>query len=166
MELEFEQRVVHNAALGAVILWNFSIEYFSYTSQIEGPDLPKLLLILPMTFHRKTSETIRGMKRSSGLLKALADQPLIQIGLQQRLLQFADCTNSSLLWACSAGLVRMDTGDNWPRLIPVERSPKTAKELSPSSEDVRDMLKVTKRLGPWFAETSTEALFLALDLRF
>jgi len=166
MDIEFEQSILHNPALGAVLLWQFTAEYFKAKQQNEGPQLPKLLLVLPMTFHLRTTAAIHGMKRSSGLLKALADEPLIRVGLQQRLIDFAECSNSSMLLACAAKLMRIEKHESWPQFVPVKTSASIPKDLAARSDDLDTMMKATRRLGPWFADFGTEALFAALGVRF
>lgn len=165
MDALFEPRVMHNPALGAILQWRCAARYFDETSGVRGPDLPFLLLLLPLVLHRKTTLVVRRMQFGSGLLKAVADEPMLRVGLQRRLETFAKLSLTSLNLACASKLLILQSTRPWPRLLP-ESKPHLASHLIADTEDVGDMMKAAERFGSWFAQSDLVTTATLLGVRF
>ena len=108
MDIRFEQRVLHNPLLSGLVMWRFVRAYYDATNQSEAPDLRTSLLVLPMTLHKRTVGLIHRMHKTSGLAKALTDDPLIRVGLQERVDDFTDLSFRAIHLGCCAGLMALD----------------------------------------------------------
>lgn len=65
--LNQETRNVQNPALGAMLLWRFTVGY-EEASKVKAPaPLPVLFIVLPMMFHQETSDLISSTLKASGL---------------------------------------------------------------------------------------------------
>lgn len=164
MDLALEQEAAQNSALGALLITHFCLEYFNTKNQTSGPSLPKTLLILPLLYHRQTVNSLRRMQRQSGLLKALADNPSIHVGLQSRLQSLTSRTFKSILIACNSKLLRLHHEGDWPTLTPFPHTINSLKHLSPASTELRDMQKAASRLGWWLPSTESINLYALLRL--
>lgn len=164
MKLSFESSIVFNDAVGAVALWQFSRAYLDARNQAVGASLPEALLVLPIVFHRRSADAIHRMKQSSGLAKALLDEPELPAGLQRRLESFCDTSLSSLSLALASGLLQLDPDKPWPRYIPKLKSLPSG--LQPSTDDVKQVVDAAKRLGWWIAHEDFNALCSMLQVRF
>lgn len=164
MDLQFEQVIVQNAAIGAVALWRFVATYFETTQQTDGPELPVVMLVLPIVFHERSSESICRMKSASGLLKALVEYPEMPAGLQIRLEATAHLTLQSLNLAISTSLLRLDRAQPWPRYTPARNS--LPAPLSPAQPDTKRILAASQRLGWWFAAEDVSSLSRLLNVQY
>ncbi len=166
MDIYFEQRVLHNPLLSGLVLWRFVRAYYDATSQSVAVDLRTSLLVLPMTLHKRTVGTIHRMHKTSGLAKALTDDPLIRVGLQDRVDSLSNLSFRAIHIACCAGLVGMDKTGPWPCLVPTSTVRNAPSNLAPSSEDARSMIHTAERLGLWFASTDLDTICLTLNIAF
>ena len=163
MDLSFEQEVIHNPVLGSLALWQFCREYAEQGSE-GGAPLPKMMLVLPVVFNRRSMCCIRRMQKKSGLLKALAEHPDLVLSLQERVEWFSDLTFSSLRLACLASLIHVDRTQEWPayackrKTIPIE--------LEPVANDVKGIVAAAKRLGAWFSKEDIASLCRLLKVNF
>lgn len=166
MDIQFEQRVLQNPLLSGLVMWRFVRAYYDATNQSEAPDLRTSLLVLPMTLHKKTVGVIHRMHKTSGLAKALTDDPLIRVGLQERVDDFTDLSFRAIHLACCAGLIALDRTGRWPCLVPTSTARNTPSDLAPTSEDARSMIHTAERLGLWFAGMDFDTLCLTLNIEF
>jgi len=164
MDILLEQRAIQNPALGALLISRVCKEYSKGGPPTQGLSLPKVLLVLPMLFHRQTVAAIKGMQRQSGLFKALADNPYIKIGLQARFQSLTDSTWTAILLAGQSKLILVDRTTPWPSLFPTSQAAKGLNELKPTHDDGRDMLKAAARLGWWFRAFRDAELYSLLGL--
>lgn len=162
MRLRFEQEVAHNSALGAAALWQFAAAFFKSVGGTEGPPMPLVMLVLPMAFHGPTRRAIHLMREESGLLKALSDDPTIPAGLQRRVEAHAPLTFTSLSVAIATDLIERDAATPWPRFTPRRKS--APEELLGESEDVKQIIGASKRLGWWFAGMDTSVVLRRLHV--
>lgn len=164
MDLALEQDAAQNSALGAFLITHFCVEYFNTSNQTRGPTLPQTLLVLPLIYHRQTVSSLKRMQRQSGLLKALADNPSIQVGLNRRTHSLTKRTFKSILISCNTKLLRLNQEDDWPTLTPLPNATKALKSLSPAGMELRDMQKATTRLGWWLPGIDHVNLYALLRL--
>ena len=159
-----EAVVIQNPVMGATTLFTFARAYFDARNQERGPTLPDAMLVLPMAFHRRTAEAIHRMKSSSGLGKALMDAPELPAGLQERVEGYSRVSLTSLDTAVAAGILCVDADYPWPRYTPTRRTLPAA--AVSSSLDVKTILAAAKRLGWWFANEDSDAVYSLLGVRF
>jgi ABC-three component (ABC-3C) system Middle Component 3 len=164
MDLGFETAIVHNPAIGAVGLWGFSRAYFDSRDQTDGPSLPMLMLVLPIAFHMRSAVALERMKSTSGLAKAMLDEPEMPVGLQARLEGLADSSLSSLSVATASKLLGIDPDTPWPRFVPLRKT--VPGGLKPQSLESRRILAAAKRLGWWFAQDDLDSVCAVLRVRF
>lgn len=81
---DHEERILRNPALGAAACWHFA-EQFSEHAKGSPPLLPHFYVALAILHHRASVEKLYRMQFDSGITKAVAEQPDIVAGLQQRL---------------------------------------------------------------------------------
>ncbi|WP_345772317.1 three component ABC system middle component [Azospirillum baldaniorum] len=162
MRIDFEERIVRNPVLGAVMLWSFVFQHEQRESAPEPPNIPMLMPVLPIVLHQASTAKLKGMRFDSGLAKAILDTPTMRAGLQERIIAFAPLTLSSLNIACAAGLLRRSTRTSQIAFqTAVSRLPT---EIAPEGV-VRDMANAAKRLGAFFADESVVQLQMELGIR-
>ena len=164
MDILFESRVAHNAALGSTALWQFTRAYFDSQEQRSGPSLPLLMLVLPVVFHRRTAIKLQNMKSASGFAKALLDDPELPVGLQARLEGFSDASFAAIRLSVSAGLLECDPDRPWPRYTPSRKT--LPADLRPVDDDTRAIVGAAKRLGWWFAHEDLVSICSLLHVKF
>jgi hypothetical protein len=164
MDISFEIQIMQNQVVGAAALWNYSRSYFDAKDQIVGPSLPEMMLVLPIVFHKRTTEKLYRMRSASGLAKALAEDPEIPVGLQRRMEGLANATFSSLSTAVGSGLLQKDPEKPWPRYSPATKSLPAG--LKPANEDVTQIMRAAVRLGQWNAQEEFNSWCSLLRVRF
>jgi len=164
MDLDFEERILFNGAFGASILWQFSRSFFDAREQREGPDLPLLHLVLPLAYHRRSAEALKGLFLDGGLLRAFGRVPDLHADMSMRAEEFADCTRASLNLACASGLLRVEKSDTWPSFVPGCKT--LPGPLRPAKDSLRAILATAKRLGHWTAQEQRQTLWRYFDIRF
>ena len=146
MRMDFEERVVLNPVLGAVVLWSFISEYQKRSGSAHPPDLVLLLLVLPVVLHATSTEKLKRMRFDSGLAKAVAELPAICGGLRERVASYAPLTFTSLNVACASRLLERIPASNPPAFrigtkLPAPIRPKGV---------AYDMASAARRLGAFF----------------
>ncbi len=159
-----EVHLLQNPMIGAVVQWSAIDAAYRESGSEHGLSLPALMLVVPMVFHRRTVEAIKGKRRISGLAKAIEDQPQIPLGLQRRLERFAGLSLQSIDFGLSAGLFLQVPGEPWPTYIPTRRS--VPPDYLHPSDDVADMLKAAQRVGWWITTSSLSSAALLLKVQF
>jgi hypothetical protein len=163
MSIDFEVELAQNAGVSTVALWSYSRAFFEERSETEGPELPQMLLVLPMVLHRRTAVTLHRMQVQSGLMKALLDHPEIPAGLQLRMESLAGRTLDALAFAIGCRLLDRDRADPWPRYTPLGKALPQA--IQPTTDDVKQICAAAHRLGRWFAHEDFTMLCTRLRVR-
>ncbi|MBI1826080.1 MAG: hypothetical protein HY287_02335 [Planctomycetes bacterium] len=157
----FESDIVRNTSLGAVVLWRFTRSWFDQGEAKIPTPLEALMLVLPMSFHDATVTAIADRNRDGALLKALAEDRTILLGLQHRMQAFAGRTFRSMNLSLSGGLLKLD------RLNGIRVLPSRATEpIRYSTEEPRRILRTADRLGHSMALTGFETTCSLLNVRF
>ena len=148
MQVDFEERVLRNPALGAVLVAEFAESFAEHAVEGSAPTLPHVLVGLPMLFHEPTVQRIHRMRFESGLARALAEQPLISLGLQQRVTRMKSNSLEALAVGCAAGLLEREGGHGFPAF---RATRKRLPAFDVTNPTVGPMAKAGRRLGAWFA---------------
>jgi hypothetical protein len=165
VKTSFELEVIQNTAIGAAALWQFS-EYFQRSSTTgAAPDLARLMLVLPLAFHRRSAECIATKQFKSGLLKILYDAPELVVGLQARMQAMYRRTLRSLSLASSVGLIERTTPEgSLPHYAALRRE--LPHGLKPTHGDVKMVLSCSRRLGTWLSGHDLAFVCVQLHIRF
>lgn len=125
----------------------------------ELPVLNLLFLVLPLTLHKHTVETIRGTNQSSGLGKFVSKfegERERLFAIHERALSLRGLTLDSTAAGISAGLLSVD----------YERGLIRANEtkLPPIPERLKFQLAGAEKLGLWFARLPANHVFFLLKV--
>ena len=152
--------VIHNVAIGAAALWEFTREYHDVTLQTRGAAIPLLMPVLPLVFNRDTVQQLSKRTFVGGLYRGLNDDQTLPAGLQARMEQMAGRSLDALVVAYSSGLLRYQP--ETASVFPQRRS--LPDELR--HDGLRPLLATARRLGHWFGELTIEQVVGLLRIRF
>ena len=161
--LGHELRVVHNPALGAVLLWRFARSY-SETHQLHTPTpLPLAVLVLPMVWHSDTLNHITSNRAASGL-RALADKFTddkldVLLALHGRAFRWRDKTVNALRMGLATSILRLSTEGG---LVAGD----TDWSLNAQASTIRTQVSAAEKIGVWFSMLSLREISLTLHVRF
>jgi hypothetical protein len=161
IDVLFEQRVTQNTGLAAETIWQAVNEAYEASGRTGGVTLPLAFLILPLTFHQRTSKALASKTQPGALYKALADDREITVGLQTRMQAMSERTFHALSIGFHTGLLLLDP-DHQRHLIPGRRT----QPVAHATEDVKVILNAAKRVGHSFAEMTLVQLSTQLNIRF
>lgn len=153
-----DRQLIHNSSLACFLLTHFIGEY-QEAGLGETPDLPKLMLVLPLVWSQSSREALSKRTSRSTLGAVLRETPVLKIDLQRRVSAHAGTTLQGLNLAVSSRLIgkvgSRESGASFQ--IVVDRWPRGVKSTIPAS-----MLQTTERLAKWFATDTTENLYKLL----
>ena len=155
-------RVIKNSALGSALLGQAAYCYYEQYEQVQGIDLMRTILVLPMLFHAPTVTAIHAMVLKSGLVKAVLENKIILNGIEKRIVDSLPITFQSIQMGHDTKLFRVDKFENNFQLIPLHS--KFSIPFASQSEKIRHMFAAAKRLGTWFHHDST-SLYKMLRVR-
>lgn len=155
---------VRNPMLGAYLLWNFVLGYFSEKN--EAPPIEELFIVLPMTMKEDIAEQIKSTYKASGM-RAMSDKFMKTDVLKNDLIsnlhndiqKMKDLTAISLGEAIKVGLVSMEVENN--TIFPLELKKRNKEPVS-----VLKMGKNAEKLGQWCAEMDLMQIEEILKVRF
>lgn len=151
-----DQNLIQNSTLACFLLTSFVHKYEELTVKTASPDLLKLLLILPIVWHKKSCNAIKNRIFSTPLQAVLADCPVIKNQFQERVAEFSPISCQGLNLACASGLLRRISIGNEPYLSATfDRWPRGSKPANIPSE----MLQTLERLAVWFKDAPTSQLY-------
>lgn len=145
-----------NPSFCSVLLWKSALAYQREEGNLKLP-FELGFLVLPMTLHRETRETIPRSIRTS-LAVWVAHEPLIRATIADRAKTMVPFTREAILFASSHGLVTLSNGlldanTNWSR--------KVAQGISDCSNEVKECIKGAEFLGRWFASVGSPETVMA-----
>ena len=155
---------VRNPMLGAFLLWNFVLGYFSETN--EYPPVEELFIVLPMTMREDIADQIKSTYKASGM-RAMSDKFMKNDVLKNDLISnlhndiqnMKDITAMSLAEAIKAGLVSIDIENN--TIFPLE-----LRKRNKESANILKMGKNAEKLGQWCAGLDLMQIEEILKVRF
>jgi hypothetical protein len=155
-----EYDIVQNYAISALALWNFSNEFYKNSNKKNGPTLTILMPVLPMVLHKETVSLIYNRNKVGGFYRAITEDKIIQVGLQQRMEAMAEKTLRSLNLAFASGILEYNNLNT--QIIPKKKPP----SISSYNDETKKILRASQRLGLWFSELSFEQIGLYLKVRW
>ncbi len=155
---------VRNPMLGAYLLWNFVLGYFSEKNT--APPIEELFIVLPMTMKEDIAEQIKSTYKVSGM-RAMSDKFMktdvlkndLICNLHNDIKKMRNITAISLGEAIKAGLISIEMESN--TIIPLE-----LKKRSREPDSVLKMGKNAEKLGQWCAEMDLMQIEEILKVRF
>lgn len=155
---------VRNPMLGAYLLWNFVLGYFSEKN--EAPPIEELFIVLPMTMKEDIAEQIKSTYKASGM-RAMSDKFMKTDVLKNDLIsnlhndiqKMKDITAISLGEAIKAGLISIEVENN--TIFPLELKKRNREPAS-----VLKMGKIAEKLGQWCADMDLMQIEEILKVRF
>jgi len=151
-----DQSLMHNSSLSCFLMAAFVRRYEELTAGTSSPELIKLLLILPIVWHRESCLAVKGRSFSTSLQAVLADSPLIKSNFQERIDAYAPVTLQGINLACATGLLIQTKGEGEAYMSAnFDKWPKGSKPTNAPSE----MLVAIPRLASWFKDASSAQLY-------
>lgn len=161
MDALFEQHLTQNEALAAEVLWHAVLEAFEASNRERGVQLPLSFIVLPITFHRRSAESLAGRTQPGALYKSLAADRAFSVGLQSRMEAMWKRTQRALSLSLAANLIEVDSHAGL-ELIPRRRTA----VIEHVSQDTKLIIASAKRVGQAFAEMTPVQLMAHLNVRF
>ena len=156
---------IQNPALGAALLWRFTVGYVNAQPTHSPAPLPLLFLVAPIVLHEKTEELVSGTQAASGLRvfagkfgKAEHSKQDLLIAINRRAVAMRRLTLESLRVAMATHLLHLGGAF----ATPLSSTP--AKSGIPN--DVRRLLASAEKLGVWCASLTMHEVATTLKVRF
>ncbi|RAU45534.1 MULTISPECIES: three component ABC system middle component [unclassified Pseudomonas] len=152
-----DRQLIHNSSLACFLLAHF-IEQYQDAASGQPPDLPKLMLVLPLTWSERSREALSKRNSRSTIANVMREAPVLKIDLAQRVTGHMPTTLQGLNLAVSSRLVgKIGSGDVASFQSLADRWPRGIRNTIPTA-----MLKTVEKLAKWFAAESTENLYKLL----
>lgn len=159
-----ELDIVQNPAIGAYLIWHFTLGY--QEDGAEAAPLPLAFLVLPMLLHRRTFDEVASTRKASGLTLFAAkfdkDREAL-MELHGRALQLRPLSLQSIGIATTARLIRCDYGAATvhgfaPDLLDVKK---------PSiPERLKGFASASAKVGYWFSKLGIPQIASTLRIDF
>lgn len=157
-----EYDIVQNYVLGAHMLREFVKFYQRSSKENTGPSLVLLMPVLPVVLNKEATMSISKRHFIEGsLIKTLTEDKTLYMGLQERMEKMANQTFQSLSMAFSLNLLAYDNMTTNITVINQSNPP-----LTNHSQNYRNMLNASRRLGSWFAKLTFEELITVFKINF
>ncbi|EAA7700524.1 hypothetical protein A6X29_000406 [Salmonella enterica subsp. enterica serovar Cerro] len=150
--------IINNSSLACFLLIYFIDEYKKISIDGTNPDLMKLLLVLPLVWHKTSRDIIKKKQLNTPLNMVIQNNPSIKSNLKQRISEYTGPTLQGLNLAVSSGLLTRLVEHNEIYLkINFTRWPSGIKKKIPD-----DMTKTIVRLANWFYYIDAASLYALL----
>jgi hypothetical protein len=165
--LNKETKNVQNEAIGAVLLWRFTVGY-EHGSNVRSPaPLPLLFIVLPVLLHEETFQHVKSTQQRSGLRaftekfsESKTSKEDLVLAIQRRALEMRQLTTKSIALAISSNLIGLDC----ERSAAIALTSTTMRFGVPQS--IRPMLSGAEKLGQWCSSLSLYEISVILKTRF
>ena len=165
--LNKETRNIQNPALGALLVWRFTIGYKEGSETAAHTPLPLLFTVLPVVMQKDIVSFISTTRKSSGLRgftnkfnESKISKNDVIIAIHQRALNMRNLTAKSLALAVSGNLLKVDS--NTGLIIPLSTSIPKAN----IAESINDLMKASEKLGYWCSQLTMHEISLILKISF
>jgi hypothetical protein len=160
MNALYDENILKNIPLAAEVFWNSTTECFLENDKKEGLPFRAVFLVLPILFHKTSSEILSHLERVAPLETLLQDHPEILNDLQQRMVRFSDTTLTALNICFISNVLRLDTEKD--ELFPGSETPIVAEKIKP----IPLIVSASKNLGQIFSGFSVQELCDLLHIKF
>jgi hypothetical protein len=165
--LSQETQYVQNPALGAMLLWRFTVGYERGSGTASPTPIPLLFLVLPISLHEDTAHLVNSTQETSGL-RAFAgkfseskiSKSDLLLSIHKSSLEMRRLTMDSLALATASSLIFFDCSAG----TAISLSSSRVKAGIPSS--VRSMLRGAEKFGVWCSTISLHEVSVILKVGF
>jgi hypothetical protein len=165
--LSREIEAIQNPALGATLLWRFTVGFSQSSKSNDPTPIPLLFIVLPIMFHEETAQFITSTRLASGLrafsdkfsTSAVSKNDLV-LAIHDRSLDMRKLTLDSVRLGISSRLIGIDV----ERGVVSPLSTTTPRANVP--ESIRPLLAGAERLGGWCAQISLHEVSAILKVAF
>lgn len=167
--LRDEINLINNTALGAYLLWTFTLSYQKEQEVNEAPPGILLFLVLPMLYHQPTLDFLDSTRQVTGLAKfsekflsTAHKKSHLLLGVHSRTLEMRELSLHSMNVAIIKSLLTVvpKTG----RVIAFEE--KLVGKLRGIPPIVKKMGRNAEKLGCWFSQNSLREISFYLKVFF
>lgn len=167
--LREEINLINNTALGAYLLWKFTLSYRKEQEVNESPPGILLFLVLPMLYHKPTLEFLSSTRKGTGLAKfsekflsTKEKKSHLLLGVHERTLEMRDLSLHSMNVAVSRKLLTIvpSTG----LVVPFDEEHVGKPRGIPAL--VKKMERNAEKLGYWFSQNSLKEISFYLKVFF
>ncbi|MCZ8311773.1 MAG: DUF6521 family protein [Magnetospirillum sp.] len=159
-----ELDIVQNPAIGAYLIWQFTLGYQEDGAQ--AAEIPMAFLVLPMLLHRQTFDEVASTRKSSGLplfaVKFEKEREIL-MGIHGRAIQLRPLSLQSIGVAATSKLVRIDYCTAQLRGYPLDLL-NAAKPRLP--ERLKRFAAAADKLGHWFSRLGLAQVASTLRVDF
>ena len=159
-----ELDIVQNPAIGAYLIWGFTLGY-----QQDGADavpMPLAFLVLPILLHRQTFDEVASTRKASGLplFAAKFDKEReILMGIHGRALQLRPLSLQSIGVAATSRLVRIEYNTAQLHGYPLDLLDAAKPKLP---ERLKGFAAAADKLGYWFSKLGLAQVSSTLRVDF
>lgn len=165
--LSKETRIIQNPALGAFLIWRFTVGYEQGSKNKDGTPLPLIFIVLPILLHPEISEFIMNTREASGLrafagkfASARVSKSDLLFAINKRAIKMRSLTMHSLNLALNARLAALAPENGI--VIPLSNTP--PKSGVPAS--ITPLFKASEKLGVWCSQISLHEVSIILKVGF
>lgn len=165
--LSRELEIVQNPALGAVLLWRFSVGFDRGRLDRSPIPLPMMFVVLPMLLHEGVSEFVASTQEQSGLrtfadkfLQSRASSSDELLAIHDRAQEMRELTLQSVRVAIACQLILV---------YPNDASASALTQTFPTSAvpaSIRPLLRSAEKLGVWCGRLTFHEVATTLKVSF
>ena len=151
-----EQRLL-NPSFCSALLWHAARGHRTGSESEPGMPFEEAFLVLPMTLHRETRESLPRTTATS-LAVWLNNYPLARARIADRARLLVPFTKEAIRFGGVHGLLRLSSG---ALLADQDWRSKMAASLNDSNDEVRFCAKRAELVGKWFAKTGNASTVMS-----
>lgn len=152
-----DDNLIQNSALACMLLTTFVQRFEEWPARTERPDLLRLLLVLPIVWHKASCEEVKRRQLDTPLQAVLTDRPQVKTDFQERVSAFAAVTGRGLNLACATKLLRAEGSADGNPVFSTTFS-RWSRGSKPSKAPP-SMLQAIDRLAAWYSVESAAQLY-------
>jgi hypothetical protein len=155
---------VQNPAVGAFLIWHFTLGY--QEDGAESVPMPLAFLVLPMLLHRATFDEVASTRKASGLALFAAKfdkERETLVALHDRTLQLRRLSLQAIGVAATARLVRVDYANAALHAYPLDL---LGAKKPPLPERLKGFSSAAEKLGYWFSKLGLPQIASTLRIDF
>lgn len=154
-----DKNLIQNSTLACLVITYFVKKYEILNADLDSPNLLKILLVLPLIWHKESCILINKRNKTTSFYTLLAENSIIKANFEKRIAEFSAISIQGMNLGCSTKLLEKIEADNevfitsnfkrWPSGYKYTIAPK-------------EMISAINRLAYWFKNHSTAELYLML----
>ncbi|KEI92418.1 three component ABC system middle component [Clostridium botulinum] len=158
--IDIEYKILQNTPLSSILLWKFVLSFEK--NKNDDINIFVLLIILPIIYNTDSRKTLYSKKLKGGLYRAINENKYIILGLQNKVNKMAVQTLRALNMACACGLLGYKNG----LVFSIKKNINKYSLNKIEKGEVKEMIKVSEKLGYWFSQMTIDQICLTLGVDF